>query len=450
MKYHSLLLYCITMLLISCSNSKEDYSVNSDLRELVNVGYSIKELSLRTDYPESDLVEAYQQETEILSDSIKNEKIHLLSELNRDKKIIPINKTAISAYDGIWQIYTKAQNLPRVSLYTGIGVTKVANALMKRKPLNEEDSIKALIGYVNMKYGLEDMPTSINKYFTKSSSLKDVVVPQTFVCNYSDDIKLKVEYYIWQNEQFELKANKNLKKSIENRLNSSVQKSVEEFIDKDVNSIINIGLTLFKDSLEIDKFYREKLNKRLSLANLDESIQNEIIAYCVSVNCSRAILVGEVLNYQDFSKSLSTEKKEIMSNYIANLEGLTIIMQKKKENLGVDASIFALTIPIAIFTSGAINHSTTMFSMQALKASLLDMFEYEGIDRTLKNLFNYDSSENEIKKVVTHMQDNLKEQLNNHISRSLNSKKYYFDALNENTKNYYNSVRTFFNIKIDR
>ena len=155
---------------------------------MVDVGYSIKELSIRTDYPESELIEAYQKDTEILSDSAKNEKIHLLYELNKEEKIIPIYKAKISAYDGIWQVYTKAQNLPRVSLYTGIGVTKAANALMKRKSLSEEDSIKALIGYINMKYALEDMPPSIDKYFTKTSSLKDIIVPQSFTRNYPDNI----------------------------------------------------------------------------------------------------------------------------------------------------------------------------------------------------------------------------------------------------------------------
>ena len=269
-------------------------------------------------------------------------------ELNKEEKIIPIYKAKISAYDGIWQVYTKAQNLPRVSLYTGIGVTKAANALMKRKSLSEEDSIKALIGYINMKYALEDMPPSIDKYFTKTSSLKDIIVPQSFTRNYPDNIKLKTEYYIWQNEQFELKANENLKKSIETKVDSHIRKSIDQFITKDLNSIINTGRTFFKDSLDTDSFYRRKLNQRLCLDSLDKSIQNEIITYCISVNCSRAILIEEVLNYQDFSKSLSIEDKKIMSNYITNIEGLAMIIQKQKENLGVDAAIIAITTPLTI------------------------------------------------------------------------------------------------------
>lgn len=447
MKYHHFILLGLTILITSCNNSKNDYSVNCDLKELVDVGYSIKELSMRTDYSEHELIEAYQKNEDILTDSIKNDKLHFLSELNREEKVIPVNKTNISAYDAIWQVYTNAQNLPRVSLYTGIGVTKVANALMKRKTLNEDDSIKALIGYVNMKYGLEDMPPSIDKYFTKTSIIKDIVVPQSFTPNYSDDVKLKIEYYIWQNEQFELKANENLRKSIENRIDSHIEKSIDDFIVDDLNSLINTSLNLFKDSLETDKFYREKLNKRLSFDSLDKSIQDEIITYCISVNCSRAMLIGEILNYQDFSKRLSANNKKIMSDYVSNLEGLTMIMQKKKENLGIDAAIFAVTIPITIFTAGAINPSNTFMSIQALKIFILEMFEYEGIDRTFKTLFNYNSSESEIERTTQEMKEYLKDELNGHISKSLNSKNNCFDALNQNTTEYYNDVRTFFNIK---
>lgn len=447
MKYCHFILFGLTILITSCNNSKDDYSVNYDLKELVDVGYSIKELSMRSDYSEHELIEAYQKNEDILTDSIKNEKLHFLSELDREKKVIPVNKTNISAYDAIWQIYTNAQNLPRVSLYTGIGVTKVANALMKRKALNKEDSIKALIGYVNMEYGLEDMPPSIDKYFTKTSIIKDIIVPQSFAPSYSDDVKLKIEYYIWQNEQFELKANENLKKSIEGRIDSHIKKSIDDFIAEDLNSLINTSLNFFNDSLETDKFYREKLNKRLSFASLDKSIQDEIITYCISVNCSRAILIGEILNYQDFSRKLSAYNKKIMSNYVSNLEGLITIMQKKKENLGVDAAIFAVTIPITIFTSGAINPSNTFMSMQALKVFMLEMFEYEGIDRIFKTLFNYSSSESDIERATQDMKECLKNELNNQISKSLNSKDNYFDALNKNTINYYNEVRTFFDIK---
>lgn len=451
MKFSYILLPLLALLLISCNESTNSFSVNTDLKSLIDVGYSIKELSIRTEYSEEELIEAYQNDAGNLLDSAKNEKIHLLYELNRKDEIIPINQTNISAYDGIWQIYTKAQNLPRTSLFTGIGVTKVANALMKRKPLNDEDSIRALVSYVNLLYGLEDMPPSINKYFTKTSSLKDVIVPDYFPRNYPDDVKLKIEYYIWQNEQFELRANENLKKSIENRLDSHIKKSVEDFISDDVKSVFNTGLVLFKDSIETYEFYREKLNERLDLSNIDKSIQDEIITYCISVNCSRAILIGEVLDYQEFSNSLSIKDKKIMSDYIANLEDLTIVLQKNKKVLGTDAAILAISIPISLYTYGAINsgtiNSAIILSNQTAKALLLDFFAFEGIDVTFKNLFNYEVSDGEVEKAITNMQNRLKNDLNEHLSNSLNTEGNYFDALNNNTIEYYNNVRTFFNIK---
>ena len=138
-------------ILVSCGNSSNDAnSINETLRELIKTGYSVKELSIRTDYDEETIINAFLKDENVLTDSSKNEKILKILELHEDGGIIPVNKTNISAYNSIWQIYTKAQNLPRTSIFSGIGVSKVAGALMKRKSLNEDDSIRALVAYVNM------------------------------------------------------------------------------------------------------------------------------------------------------------------------------------------------------------------------------------------------------------------------------------------------------------
>ena len=167
-KIVSFCLIIVTSILIfsSCNGGEEGVNeVNITLKELIDVGYSVQELSLRTEYTEDELIDAYLYDDNTLSDSSKNAKILMIKDLNQEKKIIPINKLNISAYDGLWQVYTKAQNLPRVSLYTGIGVSKVACALMKRKPLVGHDSIRAMVGYVNMMYDLADMPPSIDQYY---------------------------------------------------------------------------------------------------------------------------------------------------------------------------------------------------------------------------------------------------------------------------------------------
>ena len=193
--FGTIVIVLIANIFTSCEKNTSD-EINKSLKELIDIGYSVQELSLRTEYTEDELINAYLYDNDVLSDSTKNAKIQLIQELNRKEKIIPINKLNVTAYDGIWQIYTKAQNLPRVSLYTGIGVSKVACALMKRKPLVEYDSIRALVGYVNMMYDLEDMPPSIDKYYTKTTTIKDLAVPVTFRPNYSNKIKLKIDYYI--------------------------------------------------------------------------------------------------------------------------------------------------------------------------------------------------------------------------------------------------------------
>ena len=104
----------IVSIVTSCQKNSSD-GINNSLKNLIDVGYSVQELSIRTEYTEDELINAYLYDNDVLSDSIKNAKIQLIQELNKKDKIIPINKLNVTAYDGIWQIYTKAQNLPRVS-----------------------------------------------------------------------------------------------------------------------------------------------------------------------------------------------------------------------------------------------------------------------------------------------------------------------------------------------
>ena len=106
-------------ILASCADSSNDTnSINETLRELIKMGYSVKELSIRTDYDEETIINAFLKDENVLTDSFKNEKIQKIHELHEDGGIIPVNKTNISAYNSIWQIYTKAQNLPRTSIFS--------------------------------------------------------------------------------------------------------------------------------------------------------------------------------------------------------------------------------------------------------------------------------------------------------------------------------------------
>lgn len=435
----------IANIFTSCEKNTSD-EINKSLKELIDIGYSVQELSLRTEYTEDELINAYLYGNDVLSDSTKNAKIQLIQELNRKEKIIPINKLNVTAYDGIWEIYTKAQNLPRVSLYTGIGVSKVACALMKRKPLVEYDSIRALVGYVNMMYDLEDMPPSIDKYYTKTTTIKDLAVPVTFRPNYSNKIKLKIDYYIYQNEQLELRANENLKKAIDNKIDGQIRNALEQFISDDVSSIINTTRSIFKDSLEQVQFYKEKLSERLGFDKLNEEIRNEIINYCISISCSRAILINEVLNYKEFIRTIDVGKKVILENYVNNLEEVTALMEKKRENLGIDTGIIASSIALGVVTAGALSPAA-LLSMQSAKVFLIETLEYAGLDSILKETFGYGENENTIETMIVDMQDKIRSDINLKMSEFFNGQGDYYEDLNENTSEYYQQVRNFFQIK---
>ena len=417
-------------ILVSCGNSSNDAnSINETLRELIKTGYSVKELSIRTDYDEETIINAFLKDENVLTDSSKNEKILKILELHEDGGIIPVNKTNISAYNSIWQIYTKAQNLPRTSIFSGIGVSKVAGALMKRKSLNEDDSIRALVAYVNMKYDLEDMPPSLDRYFKKTSAIKDIVVPTTFKVDYDDEVKLKIDYYIYQNEQFEFKANENLKKSIENKIDNHIKNAVDSFISEDIGSLINTTKSVFMDSLGQAEFYKQKLSERLSLSELNNGVRDEILSYCVSVSCSRAILINEVLNYREFSNSLDVSEQVLLSDYVAKLEELTYLMEKKRDNLrpeAIESVLFAVDI---LFIS--------KFQLSMILADF---------DMLIKYAFNYDENEIIIKQQEKKMQESLKKEINKNLKKSLNCKGNYYEGLNQNTTDYYKQIRDHFNI----
>lgn len=441
-----LLFFCVCSVLVSCESVTDRENVNSVLRELVDVGYSIKELSIRTDYQEDQLILAYQKDEDVLEDSAKNEEIRKIFALHKEEGITPVNKTSISAYDGIWQIYTKAQNLPRVSLYTGIGVSKVAGALMKRKPLDENDSIRALVGYVNMKYSLEEMPPSIDKYYTKGTTLKDLVVPTTFTRNYPDEIKIKIDYYLYQNEQFELRANENLKKAIDKKIDNHVKCAIDSFINEDVNSTFSHITEFFEDSLEIVNKYKEKLNKRLTLKTLNKEVRDEIISYCVSVNCSRAILINDVLNYPGIPESIDVEDRILLEKYVAKLEEITNITEKKKDNLAVDGTIMIASIPLSIALAKVTGPAAPAISMKATTLFVHDFLAYTGLESIVHGASNYEKNEENIESSTKQMQKFLKEDLNKTIGKSLNKKGNYYESLNENTKQYYKEIRGFFQI----
>ena len=89
-KIVSFCLIIVTSILIfsSCNGGEEGVNeVNITLKELIDVGYSVQELSLRTEYTEDELIDAYLYDDNTLSDSSKNAKILMIKDLNQEKKI---------------------------------------------------------------------------------------------------------------------------------------------------------------------------------------------------------------------------------------------------------------------------------------------------------------------------------------------------------------------------
>lgn len=154
-----------------------------------------------------------------------------------------------------------------------------------------------------------------------------------------------------------------------------------------------------------------------------------------------------MLNYNDYMKFADVPDRVLLEQYVAHLESLTNTMEKQKQNLGIDAGIMAISIPLMSFTSGAINPSTTMLSIQASKAFVLETLEYIGLDATIKDLFDYSQNEKAISVGKIKIRNKLQSDLNRQMTKSLNGKDSYYKSLNENTKEYYQQVRDYFLIK---
>lgn len=438
--FHLIICTSITFL-SSCSDSLSNKSPKGNIvKDLVTVGYSIKELSIRTNYPEEILIKAFHGNSTILDDSAKNEKIARIYKLNDKGKIIPVNKCNLSAYNALWKIYEKAQNLPRASLFTGIGVTKVGSALMKRKPLDENDSIRALVGYVNVLYNLGEMPPTLGEYYSQLSTMDDVVIPVSYHSPYSDQVKKKVDYYLYLSEQFELRANENLKKTLQQKFNNRVNTAVEDFVSKDVSSILNTTRTLFKDSLEKIDYYSQKLSKRLALLeDLESEINQEVLSYYISMCCSRALLVEEALHYKGYSNRISAVEKVDLLKYINQLEEITSIVKMQQKNLIVDASI---GIGGLALTACPLPQTKAVASLRYISEFLLQMLAFEGLDHTIKKAIGfYYSNEDSIANMSIQMSERIVNDIVNHSDSILNSEDGLYMELNKNTKDYYDNVR---------
>lgn len=444
---------CLLLVLSGCSADKteEEIALNK-LQTLSDEGYNVMELSLRLNCPTEDVVSILQGKEKI--DPTLFQQIDSVYSLNDDEKIIPVNKLGKSATECLWQIYTKAQNLPLTAQYTNVGVSSVGNALTRRRTLGYNDSIKVLVAYINNVNELDTIPTHINiasYYYNDNEGIKNIKVPRDYSLLYKDATEeqlVKLSFFIWQAEQFELKANANLEKSINGKISNYVTSSIANFANEDIDSYWNSVKCLFKDSAEIRNFYYKKLKKRFNERQLQSSIQEEIASYCVSINCSRILAVNEVLGYDENVNNLSIAQKEVLKKTMSRMEGLQIALNLKKAELGRESLVNGIVL-LPIIVQPEVGASIKGASSIAKSLSIVftknlctDILAYIGFESIYGQLYKVcTGKELDSKTAIRKVQKNMEKELNYKLNNQVNKVNGYKYLLDQNTKLYYSNLR---------
>ena len=439
--YIILLTFCF-----GCS-SKHQYNFTEDdiknkLQELYVDGYSTKELSLRTYYTEEQIINSLQGKQN-LPDTYYD-RIEKLYQLNKEEEIIPIYKLQKTSSECLWNIYIQTQNSLLLSQYTNIGISQVVNALTLRYPLSDIDSIRALIAYVNMQYDIGTIPNKIiaSPYFhqySKENGIMNIKVPQTsYTINNQD--KNKLTYYLWQAEQFELAANKQLKNSLQQKIKQYATLISKHFVENDIDSYINDILNLFKDKEEVAQFYREKLKEKLNLSSIESELKNEILSYCVSINSSRILLVNDLLNSNTAINNLPIADSLKLHDFVIKTENLNRLISNRRidfiKNTSVDVTGTTLTTIGTMIPSGG-------------SGFIMGILAWEGLSKIADDIDSMFRSQSDIH--INEQMDTLKIKIRKQIEQSLSNQTIkdtnILNLLNENSHLFYNQIRQEFNIK---
>lgn len=325
----------------------------------------------------------------------------------------------------------KGKNLPLTSQYTNVGVSEVGNALTKRKVLGYVDSLKVLVAYINNVNDLDSIPSHINVtpyYYNYNEGIRNIKVPRDYTLLYkgaSDEQMLKPSYFIWQAELFELKANANLEKSINKRITDYVSQSVSDFVDKDVDSYLNAIKCLLKDENEKKQFYQDKFKERFDEKQLQSLVREEILSYCVSVNCSRILAVNEVLGYDENVNNLDIAQRVVLKKAISKMEGMQAALSQKKVEMARDAililvqpNVAAASLPYSLVEGGLAYIGYDYLFGKFYKAVVGEELDSEDAKESLRKAMGRELS----RKVINQAGD-------------------YKQNLDMNTKQYYGNLR---------
>lgn len=431
-------LLCL-LFLVSCSKDKKltQEQIQKELKELVNKGYTTKELALRTYYTEEELVACLHGEE--MKDNYFDA-INRIYEHDRKERMIPVHKVGKTATECLRSVYNKSHGaLPILSQYLNVNVASVANALTGKKMLNYEDSLRVLIAYINMSNQLDTIPVKLNiapYYYNNNEGIENIHIPQqsVFLKSQSTDIDNKQAYYVWQAEQFELEANKKLEQSINYKIKEFADKLARDFIEDDIENLIGELITVFKDDAETKEYYIEKFKKRFDLSGLSANIKDEIISYCVSINCSRILTINEILGYNQLTNNLSVAQK-------TQLDSFAVSMEKVNALIGNRQIDHAKTL-----TSAAVSLLTTTgggwFSVASLPLNVtLGKEMADLIDKQIRGEESID-----VDKQIQEFQELIYLQIKDGIETQLQHDNYKI-ALDQDTRDYYRKVKLHLNLK---
>lgn len=439
-----------------CSKRNKTYTedkIRNELTELYEDGYSMKELSLRTNYQESELVDFIHGES--MSNKYFNE-IDKIYRLDKKDDIIPIVRVKKSASNCLWEIYTKAQNLPILSQYTNVGVSSVANSLTIHKSLEKEDSLKILISYVNMNYKLDTIPLHINVrpyYHYNNEGISNLNLPAKYSRKeLSSEAMARVSYYLWSAEELEKEANSKLELAINNKIKNFSQKSANDFMEKDFHGKWNRFKCWFKSDKSTEEFFKKKFIDHFNVNQLSSNLREEILSYCISINCSRILAINEVLNYDKMVDNLNIAQKVNLQKFMVNMENINKTIHNEnlynaKETIkdAGDVAIISLSAPV-VTISGGTSLPLSAIAMQGFNAVINTSMVNDITDYGFNRLMGKNA---DVKTQINDFSNYIYGQIRNRISSQLKrqGRDYYKTALDKNTTDYYNQIRRDLNIK---
>jgi hypothetical protein len=234
--------------------------------------------------------------------------------------------------------------------------------------------------------------------------------------------------FVEQAEKFELIANNNLEKNINQLIDLFIDDVSQKFINDDAGFFNAIKLYFDSDE-EKEAFYIDKLKNRIKESDIDSLIRSEIINYCISINCSRELAVNEMLSYRENISNMDIASKTKQNNNLHSINALHYTGREKIE--AFNRSVSMLISVGAIFLT---KDPKKLWSIGKIIISAASAFN----SASLKKIAKEKDQEN-CQELETILKDNLRKNIMKQLKN--NPDGYYKKALDENTKAYFEKLR---------